>query len=129
MDNAQRPASIDPAPSWIARALRTPLSDVLRGNFTGTLDVRSLIVGAGLPIPVAELILRVVRDARLWRSERMDLARELVAHFSDGLAAGRTTEQLLADFGNPADASRLIRKARRRTRPLVVASLVGGHAL
>ncbi len=29
--------------------------------------------------------MRVVRKAKLWREERLDVARELVAHFSDGV--------------------------------------------
>lgn len=117
MDEAERNEVVAPATSWWVRACYTPVSDALRGDLSGRLDARREITCAGLPIPVAELILRVVRKSRLWREERMDVARELIAHFSDGLAAGRTAEQLVADFGDPVRASRLIRQGKLRTRP------------
>jgi len=95
-----------------------PLSSVLRGEFSPGLDVHAIISGAGLPAPVAALIWDVLRRGRLWRSERVDVARELVAHFADGAAAGRTSEQLVADFGDVKTAARLIRQAKRRNRPV-----------
>jgi hypothetical protein len=107
-----------PASSWLARAYYTPISDALRGRLSGRLDVRREIAAADLPQPMAGLIYAVVRRTRLWRAERIDVARELAAHFADGLAAGRTPQQLIETFGSPEPAAALIRKAKRRGRPL-----------
>lgn len=75
------------------RVATTPLGDLARGRDTGPVprtaraphgwphDVRA----AGFPEPVTDLILRVVSGTRLWRRERQDVARELIAHFQDGL--------------------------------------------
>jgi hypothetical protein len=109
--------AIAPGRSGWSRILRTPLGDALRGDFSGSLDVHAIISGAALSAPVAALIWDVLRRGRLWRSERVDVARELVAHFADGAAAGRTSEQLVADFGDVKSAARLIRQAKRRNRP------------
>ena len=114
-DSGQFAAS---ASNWLSRAYYTPVSDALRGRLSARYDVRSEIAAAGLPAPLAQLIWNVVRATRLWRSERVDVARELIAHFSDGLASGRTAEKLTAEFGDPAQAARLIKKAKIRNRPL-----------
>ncbi|MGD9719740.1 MAG: hypothetical protein AB7O59_00805 [Pirellulales bacterium] len=110
------PAAAESLGQRLVRALRTPLSDLLRGDLTGQTDARSEIVTAGLALPIGELILEVVRRARLWRSERLDVARELVAHFADGLDSGRTAEELVADFGDTRLAAQLIRQAKLRNR-------------
>jgi hypothetical protein len=60
----------------------------------------------------------VTRRTRLWRGERRDVLCELCAHFRDGLAEGRTTEELIRDFGDPKLAARLIRRGKKRCRPL-----------
>ncbi|HEX3726612.1 MAG TPA: hypothetical protein VHV08_10235 [Pirellulales bacterium] len=104
---------------WLVRAYYTPLSDALHGRLSARLDARSEIAAAGLPMRLAALVLDVVRDTRLWRREKIDVARELAAHFSDGLAAGRTAEELIRDFGPATAAAKLIREAKRRNRPLV----------
>ncbi|HXT60284.1 MAG TPA: hypothetical protein VN699_16705 [Pirellulales bacterium] len=71
-----------------------------------------------LPAPLRNLLDAVLVRARLWQSERADIARELTDHFDDGLAAGRSPEQLVVDFGDPRQAARLIRRAKLRSRPL-----------
>ncbi len=77
-----------------------------------------LIAECGLPDSIKVVIARVVKRSRLWRSEKADVARELIAHFADGLSSGRTPDQLIADFGDPAKAAKLIRAGKKRTRPL-----------
>jgi hypothetical protein len=72
---------------------------------------------AELPPAIVAVISAVVGSTRLWRREKVDVARELIAHFQDGLDAGRTAEQLVASFGDPVTAARLIRRAKRRGRP------------
>jgi hypothetical protein len=106
-----------PATNWLARAYYTPVSDALRGHLSARLDVRREIAAAGLPQPISALVYAVVRRTRLWRSEKLDVARELAAHFADGLSAGRSAEQLIDAFGPAEQAARLIRKAKRRGRP------------
>lgn len=95
--------------STLRAALNKPL-------FSGQAD--KLIAASGLPLPIQTLITSVVRRSRLWRSEQADVARELIAHFTDGLAAGRTADQLIADFGDPAKSAKLIRAGKKRARPL-----------
>lgn len=77
---------------------------------------RRIIAHAALPPPLSELVTTTVRRARLWPSERADVARELVAHFRDGLDRGLDPAALAADFGAPATAARLITRARQRGR-------------
>jgi hypothetical protein len=103
--------------TWWRRLRYTRLRDALRLRFDGRLDWRQLITSSGLPDSLADAARGVVRRTRLWRQERVDVARELVAHFQDGLDAGRTAEQLLESFGNSRSAAQLIRRAKKRGRP------------
>lgn len=67
---------------------------------------------------IVEFVEGIIRRARLWRHERNDVRLELLDHFDDGFAAGRSVEQLLADFGSARAAAVLIRAAKLRNRPL-----------
>jgi len=78
---------------------------------------RLIVAVSELPEPAGKLILHVVKKSRLWRREKAEVAEELVFHFDDGLAAGRTVEDLLATFGDPAVAAKLIRRGKKRNRP------------
>lgn len=100
----------------LGRALRTPLLDLARGQIADEGEVAHIISAANLPRSVAELVVQVTRRTRLWPAEQLDVARELVAHFHDGIEAGVTAAQLVADFGNPRTTARLIRRARLRRR-------------
>ncbi len=101
------------------RIQHTRLRDALRGRFDGRLDWRQAIAAVDLPAPIAETITRLVRRTRLWRSEKIDIAQELVTHFQDGLERGQSAEQLLAQFGDVERAAKLTRSAKRRNRPLL----------
>ncbi len=79
--------------------------------------LRGVVEGAELPGAVAELVVRVTRRTRLWRSEQRDVARELASHFREGLDAGTTEAELIAAFGEERRAARLIRRAKQRGRP------------
>ncbi|MCH8006043.1 MAG: ATP-dependent RecD-like DNA helicase, partial [Planctomycetes bacterium] len=79
---------------------------------------KRLVAEAELPQVLCATVLDVVKRTRLWRSENADVADELIAHFSDGLAAGRSAQTLVSDFGSPELTARLIRRAKRRQRPL-----------
>ncbi len=97
-------------------SLREQLGDV--DQAARLLRQARLALAVTLPSPLCALLDEVLRRARLWPSERSDVAQELSDHFSDGLAAGRSAEQLATDFGNPRQAARLIRRAKLRNRSL-----------
>ncbi len=111
-----RPASRD---RLIFRVLYTPLFDLARGRVRPKMDIQRLIADADLPEPLARLTLEVVRRTRLCVFERVDVAAELIDHFQEGLDAGASSTDLVDRFGNPRDAARLIRRAKKRTRPFV----------
>jgi hypothetical protein len=96
----------------------TPIRDAVRGRMTARLDLRRRLDAATLPPPVKQLLLRVVTATRLWRLERIEVLQELIAHFTDGLASGISADELIKTFGNEAQAAQLIRRAKRRGRPL-----------
>lgn len=74
---------------------------------------------APLPSEIRTLIDRIARRTRLRRAERVEIARELEAHFNDGLAAGRSAADLIRDFGDPvASAKRLRAGALSKRSPL-----------
>ncbi len=104
--------------SLLHRLAHTPMRDVLRGRLTCRLDYEAAIRAARLPWNVSDLIRAVVRATRLSRIERADLARELAAHFQDGLALHADAQRMLSDFGDPRAAAALIRRAKLRQRPL-----------
>jgi hypothetical protein len=108
----------NPPDSLIYKLRYTPLADILRGRFTHRLDVVRTIAEASLPRPLSALVRETARRTRLWGRERVEVARELIAHFSDGLARGATAASLVRLFGDVGIAARLIRRAKKRNRPL-----------
>lgn len=71
-----------------------------------------------LPVAAMQRVTEVVRRSGLWPQEKALVASELLAHFQDGLKAGRPVEDLVEEFGTPGDVAGLIRRARIRLRPL-----------
>src|SRR5436853_3243847 len=109
----------DVAPDNFLRKLRyTPARDLLRGRISGRLDVKWTIARSDLPMPAKDLISRVVKCTRLWLSEKVDVADELIAHFADGIESGASAESLIEKFGDERQAAKLIRRAKKRNRPL-----------
>lgn len=86
----------------------------LRGVRVWTQTLRD----ATLPAPCEAVVRQVCASVRLWPGETNDVARELCAHFRDGLEAGRSEHELVSAFGDPRAAAKLIRRAARRKRPL-----------
>ncbi|MHC5023854.1 MAG: hypothetical protein ACYTGG_08070, partial [Planctomycetota bacterium] len=134
MSGTDSSITLDASGSLWTRLRYTPLRDVVRGRVTGRLDVRGLVARSTLPDPLQAHVLDVVRRTRLWRLEKMDVAAELIAHFADGLEAGRSPETLAAAFGDAACAAVLIRRAKKRSRPAgwrcaMYASRAGGLLL
>ncbi len=103
------------ASTW-QRLWYTRLRDALRGRFDASLHWQTIVEQAELPNALADAVGEVIRRSRLWRSEKVAVAKDLIAHFQDGLAAGRTPEELLTAFGNPQETAQLIRRAKRRNR-------------
>ena len=114
-------------PTWWRRLAHTPMRDVIRGRMSGRLDIRAIVAASGLPPECRGVIERVVRRTRLWPLEKADVCRELIAHFADGLAAGADEASLRRAFGDERSAARLIRRAKRRQRP-VISRVVGRAA-
>jgi hypothetical protein len=108
----------DEAHTLWQRLYYTRLLDALRGRFDASLDWRRQVAEASLPSEVASLIATVVHRTKLWRSEQVNVACELISHFRDGLEAGRTPAQLIESFGDPQQAARLIRRAKKRGRSI-----------
>ncbi|MEO0530058.1 MAG: hypothetical protein AAF266_05690 [Planctomycetota bacterium] len=106
-------------PGFWSRLVATPLHELLRREVTGSLDWRVRLAAADPPAPIAEVIQRVVTKTRLWRSEYCEVADELLAHFQDGLDSGKPAEELVAEFGDPTVVAKLIRRAKKRCRPIV----------
>ncbi|MEX2091325.1 MAG: hypothetical protein WD971_01545, partial [Pirellulales bacterium] len=105
------------APTLWQRLCYTRIRDAVRGRFDASLDWRLVVADADLPSELAEAVGQVVKRTRLWRREKVDVATELIAHFQDGLEAGRTPQQLIASFGDPRQVAQLIRRAKKRNRP------------
>jgi len=95
----------------------TPLRDLVRLRLSGRLDIEAVLAAAELPVPLTDLLRTTVRRTRLCQLEKVEVARELAAHFQDGIEAGATADELARSFGDPRQAAKLIRRAKRRNRP------------
>ncbi len=106
-------------PSLLRRVLFSTVGDLLRGRLTPHDPADDPLQTAALPEPLQQMVRDVTRRTRLWPSERAAVARELTAHFEDGLTSGAAVEDLRGSFGDPRYTARLIRRAKIRNRPLV----------
>ncbi len=86
-----------------------------RGRAHGSAE--QLVRESGLPAELQLVVLGVVGRCRLWRHERVEVARELCGHFLDGLESGAGALALAEGFGDAAVAARLISASRKRMRP------------
>jgi len=107
--------------AWTWSVERSPLLNaarwILARGYPNT-KARDLINAADLPAQLSKLIDSTITKTKLWRSERADIARELIAHTQDALEAERTPEQITEAFGNPKRVAKLLRRATKRKRPL-----------
>lgn len=106
--------------SWSIR--RSPLLGLwrsLRGMGRPNRDAFALLDAAALPEPVEQLIRTTITRTKLWRDEREQIARELIAHAKDALDAGRSPEHIAQTFGDPRRVARLLRRSMKRKRPFV----------
>ena len=74
------------------------------GRFLATSD---------LPREVRQKISGVVMGLDVPMDDKLDVAEELVVHFEDGLAAGKTVDTLVETFGDERTTASLINKTRR----------------
>ncbi len=80
--------------------------------------------GPQLPAEIESVIHRVLAAAGLdFLDGQAEVEEELRAHFEDGLAGGKSAEELLNRFGNPEEVGRRI----ARTRPGAAARNRGVH--
>ena len=98
---------------------QTPMRDILRLRVTGRLAWKSQLAATNLPEEAKGLISRVVHRTRLFRLEKVAVASELTSHFMDGLEAGTAVAELVERFGDERVAALLIRRAKRRGRPVL----------
>ena len=116
-DTFPLPASMPlPSDSFWSRLCHTSLFDTLKGKVEGQLDARRAIASFQLGERLSSVVWDVVQRTRLWRSEKVDVARELASHFREGMDSGRSAEELLAGFGTVPLAVKLIRRAKLRSR-------------
>jgi hypothetical protein len=97
----------------------TPWLDLLHGRLSGRLDVAAIVAASELPDAARKRILGIVEGTCLSRSEKVDVAGELIAHFADGLDAGASLDDLLESFGDIPTTAKLIRRAKLRCRPWI----------
>ncbi len=105
--------------SFIWLLLTTPLGELARGRVTGR-RIRPLRAGpavAAIPASLQTVVHDVARRTRLWPGEKREIVRELSSHFADGLDAEQSEADLIAQFGDPAQAAALLRRAAKRNRP------------
>ncbi len=81
------------------------------------LGVERLARSAGLPAILAGRVAQVVVGSRLSEDRRVEVYRELVSHFQDGLAEGRSAEELLEAFGDAGRAAAMIGEEKRVVTP------------
>lgn len=108
--------------AWGWSVKHSPLMSIwrsARGLVRPNRDAFTRLDQASLPQPVEEMIRTTIARTKLWRDEREQIARELIAHAQDALDQGRTPEQVVEHFGDPRRVARLLRRSMKRKRPLV----------
>jgi hypothetical protein len=113
--------------------LRASLFSPLLQNFSTagreTQSWQEVVKQSGLADEERELIGRVIERTRLWPAEKTDVARELVSHFQEAYDQGEGRDSMLAEFGSPLLAARLIRRGKIRCRPVLWKVWRGGLML
>ena len=71
----------------------------MRDATLDALELEHIALRRGLPRSVARLIGSMVARSDLAGTRRAEVLEEMIAHFEDGLAAGRTAGELIAEFG------------------------------
>jgi len=103
-------------PGFFSCIWQTPWRDLVRFRLSRRLDWKGVIAGAELPDDVKAMLRKLVGRTRLWKLEKAEVAREMVAHFEDAVGDGRDVVSVIEQFGDWRTASRLIRRATKRKR-------------
>jgi len=74
-------------------------------------DLERLIAATEVPQGIRERILKIVQDSGIEGERGIEIVKELIAHFDDGLAAGRTAAEMLETFGDDTMLARDIKNA------------------
>jgi len=77
-------------------------------------EAYQLVAASNLSSNVRKRICVILDEMGSDGKRRADVARELIAHFEDGLSAGRSVEEMLRQFGDARRAARLISKGPGR---------------
>jgi len=101
----------------------TPMRDIIRGRPSCSLDLTIYPERAGLPTALADVVVHTASRTRLRAREKADVARELTAHFAEGIAKEKTTDDLIEAFGDVRQAARLIRRSKKRNRSRVLRAM------
>ena len=94
----------------------TVRSSFLQSPFQARGLWRRRLAEADLPEPTLALVRDTVERTKLRPEEKLAVADELIAHFHDADRQGALPEAARGDFGDPALAARLIRRAKKRNR-------------
>ncbi len=78
--------------------------------------IERLLAQSEIPHEAQQRVLDVLSGTRLTLDDQLDVAEELITHFSDGLAAGKSLNDLLAAFGDGRLAAGLITRTRRKSK-------------
>ena len=76
-------------------------------------EAYELVAASKLPSDVWKRICIILDEMDLGGARQVDVARELIAHFEDGLSAGKSVDDLLRDFGDERTAAQLIAEQKR----------------
>ncbi|MBC8470611.1 MAG: hypothetical protein H8D56_14160 [Planctomycetes bacterium] len=129
---------LDFAAIWAAFPLFCILGVLLGATFGITIEViryhrlmnKAFLEGKGLgmeqlPVSTAELIRLVIKKMRYHKEVRTEVMAELAAHFEDELkdcvtdeAKEQKAKELIAEFGDAKLLAVLLRRAKKRCRPL-----------
>ena len=71
--------------------------------------VQAALAATTLPDELKAFIASLVARTRLRRAEQLDIAAELTSHFSEGLAAGKSVDALVASYGDASQSARDLR--------------------
>jgi len=84
-----------------------------------------------LPVSVTDFIAEVIKKMGYRRRVRRDVELELICHFNDALSDCKTDEEkdtlaqtLIEQFGDPKHLAQLIRRAKKRSRPIWKKTLI-----
>ena len=89
-------------------------------------DVERLLENSDLTESICARIRNLIGASALRPTERVDVTREMIAYFEDGLGAGRDAATLLDAFGDDANAAAMIRKAKHGARAAANDTGLGG---